>query len=305
MMATGETSSRIDLMSTLPKLQPGAEERVSKWVSGWKKAAAMTPNSPIPVLDLMPTLPDPNAPPPKLGPFETKFGAFIYDKGYRQLFRGLGYPGADAEAALALDRLGGEEEEEGGVLLDLSCGPGIITSRIAAKLTGFDTLVASDVSEAMTIRTAEQLDAIRQAEDADSSPSSSSSSSSVDFAAVRADVGELPFADGSIAAIHSSAGAHCWPDAVRGFAEVARVLKPSGTFIMSTVVLAGPIREKYVENGTASDAAEYDAKVRDVNTPFWDAAAVKDMLGEKGAGFVDVQVVEENKCFVMLQARKP
>jgi hypothetical protein len=43
----------------------------------------------------------------KKGPFETEFGAFIYDKGYRQLFRALGYPGADAEAALALERLNG------------------------------------------------------------------------------------------------------------------------------------------------------------------------------------------------------
>jgi hypothetical protein len=32
---------------------------VSKWATGWEKAAALTPNPPIPVLDLMPTPPDP------------------------------------------------------------------------------------------------------------------------------------------------------------------------------------------------------------------------------------------------------
>jgi hypothetical protein len=47
----------------------------------------------------------PDAPPASLGPFETTFGAFIYDKGYRQLFKALGYPGPDAEAALAMERL--------------------------------------------------------------------------------------------------------------------------------------------------------------------------------------------------------
>jgi hypothetical protein len=98
-------------------------------------------------------------------------------------------------------------------------------------------------------------------------------------------------------------GAHCWPDAVAGFGEVARVLQPRGAFIMSTVVLAGPIRDKYVEGGTAADAADYDANVRTMNTPFWDTASVVGML--EGAGLVEVEVVEEDKCFVMLMARKP
>ena len=82
----------------------------------------------------------------KRGPFETEFGAFIYDKGYRQLFRALGYPGADAEAALALERLNeppSGEARASRVLLDVSCGPGIITTRIAAGLRGYDALVAA------------------------------------------------------------------------------------------------------------------------------------------------------------------
>jgi hypothetical protein len=68
--------------------------------------------------------------------------------------------------------------------------------------------------------------------------------------------------------------------------------------------LAGPIRKKYAENGTAADAGEYDATgMRKMNTPFWDAASVVGML--EGAGLVEVQVVAEDKCFVMLTARKP
>ena len=110
-------------------------------------------------------------------------------------------------------------------------------------------------------------------------------------------------ADASVDAVHSSAGAHCWPEPKRGFAEVARVLRPGGVFVMSTVVLAGPIREKYVKEGVAANGAAYDAEVWDMNTPFWDADAVAGML--EGAGMVEVEVVREEKCFVMLAARIP
>ena len=40
-----------------------------------------------------------------------------------------------------------------------------------------------------------------------------------------------------------------------------------------------------------------------MNTPFWDADAVAGML--EGAGMVEVEVVREEKCFVMLAARIP
>ena len=52
-------------------------------------------------------------------------------------------------------------------------------------------------------------------------------------------MGVLPFGDNSVDAVHCSAGLHCWPAPTRGLAEVARVLKPGGVFVMSTV---GPDR---------------------------------------------------------------
>ena len=313
----------VSLSSTLPALKPWADAKVQKCAGAWEKAAALAPNPPIAVVDLVPDEPpspddalsgDVNPPgksKKKRGPFETEFGAFIYDKGYRQLFRALGYPGADAEAALALERLNGAalapargDSEASRVALDVSCGPGIITTRIAAGLRGYDALVASDVSEAMTKRAAEQLDTLaattqvlRMKEGDSSSPAPLPA-----FAAVRADVSELPFADASVAAAHSSAGAHCWPDPERGFAEIARVVQPGGVFVFSTVVLAGPVREKYVETGVAANAEAYAGSVRDVNTPFWDADAVVEMV--RDSGLVDVEVLREDKCFVMIAARK-
>ena len=305
----------ISLTTVLPALQPWAEARVQKCSGAWKKAAALTKNPPIVMVDLVPESKDDedslsghverennSKKPKKKGPFETEFGAFIYDKGYRQLFRALGYPGADAEATLALERLNMEENAASdSVLLDISCGPGIITTRIAAGLVGYRTLIASDVSEAMTKRAAEQLDMLA-ATTTVLKQRDPTTQSLPQFAAVRADVSCLPFADASVDAVHSSAGAHCWPNPNKGFLEITRVLKPGGTFVASTVVLAGPIREKYLENETVKDGDEYFRKIWDVNTPFWDADAVVQML--ENAGLVDVEVVREDKCFVMLAARK-
>ena len=199
-----------DLGSTLPPLLPWAAERVATWQEAWQKASALASNMPIAVVDLMPVEGQESE---NKSPFETEFGAYIYDKGYRQLFRALGYPGADAEAALALVKINrpAGDSSEGRICLDLSCGPGIITTRLASGLRGYEILVASDVSEAMTRRAAEQLDAVSAR-----SPSGPSPARRLRLrrgargCRRRCRSGILP------SMRCTAAGAHCWPDPMDG-----------------------------------------------------------------------------------------
>jgi ubiquinone/menaquinone biosynthesis C-methylase UbiE len=56
---------------------------------------------------------------------------------------------------------------------------------------------------------------------------------------VRADVGRLPFATGSLPAVHAGAAIHCWPNPQLAFAEISRVLAPGGVFVASTFLAPG------------------------------------------------------------------
>lgn len=55
---------------------------------------------------------------------------------------------------------------------------------------------------------------------------------------LRADVGRLPFASGSVDAIHAGAAIHCWPNPEAAMAEISRVLAPGGVFVASTFLAA-------------------------------------------------------------------
>jgi ubiquinone/menaquinone biosynthesis C-methylase UbiE len=51
----------------------------------------------------------------------------------------------------------------------------------------------------------------------------------------------LPFADGSFDLIFSTVTFHHWHDQERGIAEMARVLKPSGRWLIADFIAAGPM----------------------------------------------------------------
>ena len=130
----------------------------------------------------------------------------IYERGWRQGFTWAGFPGVDTEFGYAMDYL---RPQYGQVLVDMSCGSGLFTRRFA-KSGQFAGVVAADFSESMLEQTAAF---IREDRDLDGSS----------VALLRADVGRLPFATGSVSAIHAGVCTVCC--VAREVLRMARVKK--------------------------------------------------------------------------------
>lgn len=149
--------------------------------------------------------------------FRNPLVSLSYERGWRQGFAWSGFPGADAEAAAAIEYL---TPAHGSVVLDLSCGSGLFARRFLASRR-FSGVIAADFSESMLTEARQKLDA-----DASLDPT--------EFLLVRADAGRLPLATASLAGVHAGAALHCWPDPRAALAEISRVLRPGGVFVAST-----------------------------------------------------------------------
>ncbi len=129
------------------------------------------------------------------------------------------------EAAEEIGRLPG-----GARVLDIPCGGGVALRGLRPG-QGVDYL-AADIAEAMLART---RDAARRRRVSDQ------------VTTRIADVGDLPFEDGSFDLVVSLTGLHCFPDPSRAVAEMGRVLRPGGVLTGSalftdTGVRAEPMR---------------------------------------------------------------
>jgi hypothetical protein len=128
--------------------------------------------------------------------FRSPLVALAYERGWRQGFVWAGFPGADREFVMATDRL---RPAEGGTLVDMSCGSGLFTRRFLAS-GRFSKVIAADFSESMLRQARAYLDQEGKALALER------------CVLVRADVGRLPMATGSIDVVHAGAAIHCWPD---------------------------------------------------------------------------------------------
>jgi SAM-dependent methyltransferase len=107
------------------------------------------------------------------------------------------------DVADRLRLLGGE------TVLDLACGPGTLTRRLAAGVGDDGLVIGADLSPAMLDRA---VHAVR--------------ADSVTF--VRADAMALPLRDDTVDAVSCSLCLHLVPDADTALTEIARVLVPGG-----------------------------------------------------------------------------
>ncbi|MFD1662366.1 class I SAM-dependent methyltransferase [Streptomyces caeni] len=119
--------------------------------------------------------------------------------------------GGEPRAAAAADAVLGLIPEGARRLLDVACGTGIVTRRLAARRPGL-RVTGTDLAHAMTRRAAARLPC----------------------AVVLADSRRLPFRDGTFDAVTSIWLLHLvdGPEAVRAvLAECARVLRPGGVYV--------------------------------------------------------------------------
>ncbi|CAM6040205.1 unnamed protein product [Sphagnum compactum] len=155
--------------------------------------------------------------------FQNPLLAYVYERGYRDVFDIFNFPGYNEEFKMAQVFL---KSAKGGTILDVSCGGGGFTQRFLIS-GDYETVIASDYSEAM-------LENCRGFLEKDSAVDSKK------VVLIRADVARLPFATSSLAAVHAGAAIHCWPQPTMSVAEICRVLKPGGVFVASTFLVPIP-----------------------------------------------------------------
>jgi SAM-dependent methyltransferase len=139
----------------------------------------------------------------------------VYESLWRPFFTRLAGgtdPGAETDQLI-----GWLEPRPSAVVLDLACGPGNTSRRLAAGIEGA-SVVGLDLSVPMLEEAVERT--------AEGAP--------IGFA--RADAHALPIDDASVDVAHCAAALYLFGDPAAVVAEVARVLRPGGRFIGMTLV---------------------------------------------------------------------
>lgn len=208
--------------------------------------------------------------------------AFAYERGWRSVFSRAGFPGPPLEVDLALDYLLPAD-----VILDLSCGSGILSRTLAISAPAC-RVVATDVSHPMLVEAARRAKAdVRMP--------------GLEF--VRADVLNLPFVDGAFEAIHSGAALHCWPKLQDALKEVKRTLKPGGRFFATTFT-----KDAYTPNNEiVRRLVQPVAVVNDIlfRQPmrFFEEDEMNYLL--RVAGFEDIQLERRKSCLIVRCRKGP
>ncbi|PWA66307.1 S-adenosyl-L-methionine-dependent methyltransferase [Artemisia annua] len=208
--------------------------------------------------------------------FRSPLVSFLYERGWRQNFNLRGFPGPDEEFDMAQEYF---KPAEGGTLVDVSCGSGLF-SRKFAKSGIYSKVVALDFSENMLRQT---YDFIKVDDTILSS----------NLALVRADVSRLPFASGSIDAVHAGAALHCWPSPSNAIAEINRILRSGGVFVGTTFLRS--------TSTTPAILRPFDRRIAG-NYNYLTEEEIEDLV--KSCGFTNY-TCKVQQAFIMFSAQKP
>jgi SAM-dependent methyltransferase len=164
----------------------------------------------------------------------------------------------------------------GARVLEVACGTGILTERLARRLGEQGTLVATDLNEAMIAHGQARIPASPRLEWR------------------QADGAHLPFAERSFDTVVCEFGLMFFPDKAAGVREAFRVLKPGGTYLLN-------VWDALERNAVARIAHDTfrtffpDDPPQFYTVPFilHDPAAMRRLLD--AAGFVDVECVSVEK----------
>jgi len=141
--------------------------------------------------------------------------------------------------------------QRGAVALDVGCGGGHLTYRLAPLVS---QVVACDLAASMLAAVAEQA----------------SLRGLPNIATREAAAESLPFEVATFDVVATRFSAHHWHAFAEGIAEMARVLKPGGLALMSDVVSPGvSLLDTWLQT---LELLRDPSHVRDASTPEWDAA---------------------------------
>lgn len=215
--------------------------------------------------------------------FRTSLVSFVYERGWRQGFRWAGFPGVEEEFRQAMQYL---RPVYGHVLLDMSCGSGLFSRRFVQS-NQFDGVIAADFSDNM-LKEASRFFAQDQTLDRRQ------------YTLLRADVGRLPFAAGSLQGVHAGAAMHCWPNPAAAMAEISRVLAPGGVFVASTFLKPfAPLGQVVGDNlvRPLNQATSSQTTYR-----WWEEQELRDLCAT--VGLQDFQRIRKDR-FILFTVRKP
>ena len=210
--------------------------------------------------------------------FRSPLVSFLYERGWRENFKNAGFPGIDKEyeevreffAPVATD----------GVVVDMSCGSGLMTRRLL-RSGAYRRVLALDYSESMLTETARRV--------------AEEGLPVATLTLCRADVAALPLRPGSVDAMHAGAAMHCWPKLEEGLQEIRQSLRPGGRFFATTFLQGAYGAAMPRQTGGASfrffeDEAELKALLVAAGFP---EAGVSVRREGRGCAVIKAEVLEE------------